>query len=178
MIVPGHTLMPKHITGNLPPNPKAIAVKGRTDTMMNPAGHVKKEVALVEINRADSVRLESLPGIGPVLAARILRYRNLVGGFYSKSQLRDIYGMTEELWLKSSPFLCVDSSAVKKLEVNFLSLSELGRHPYIGFRTARKIVNKRDASGKYTRNEELEALFTADSLRRVLPYIALGDARF
>jgi len=178
MNVPGQTLIPKPKTGNLPFNPRTMTGKGRTETLMSAAAPVNKEVVLVEINIADSAQLESLPGIGPVLAARILRYRNLIGGFYSKSQLKDIYGMTEELWLKSSPCLCVDSSAVKKLEINFLSLSELGRHPYIGFRTARKIVNKRDATGKYTSKEELEALFSADSLRRVLPYIATGDAKF
>jgi competence protein ComEA len=178
IVFPERTVLAKSKTGNLHCNPQTVTFKSRLDAAIIPAAPVKKEVLLIEINKADSAQLESLPGIGPVLASRIIRYRELVGGFYSKSQLRDIYGMTEELWLRSTPCLSVDTSAVKKLEVNFLSLSELGRHPYIGFRMARKIVNRRDTSGKFTRKEEFEALFSADSLQRILPYIATVDTKF
>jgi competence protein ComEA len=178
LVVPLQAGPPGIKTGNSPSNAKVLTVSGRKDTMMNSVRLIKREVVMVEINKADSAQLESLPGIGPVLASRILKYRNLIGGFYSVSQLRDIYGMTEELWQKSSRGMCVDSLTVKKLEVNFLSLSELGRHPYIGFRTARKIVNKRDSSGKFNKKEELNAIFSADSLRRILPYIAIADTKF
>jgi competence protein ComEA len=178
MAFPVNAVSAKSRTAILPGNPQTMTFKSRQDAVVIPAAPMKKEALMIELNKADSVQLESLPGIGPVLASRIIRYRKLIGGFYSKSQLRDIYGMTEELWLKSAPCLTVDTSAVKKLEVNFLSLTELGRHPYIGFRTARKIVNRRDASGKFTRKDEFEALFSADSLRRILPYIATEDTKF
>ena len=35
---------------------------------------------LLDLNRADSADLLPLPGIGPVFASRIIRYRDLLGG--------------------------------------------------------------------------------------------------
>jgi DNA uptake protein ComE-like DNA-binding protein len=136
----------------------------------------QKEIQLVEINSADSVQLESLPGIGPVLASRIIKYRRLLGGFYAVVQLKEIFGMSEELWTKSSPWLRVDPSEIKKVAINFQSLSELGRHPYIGFRQAKKIVKKRDTTGKFNKNEELIAFFSPDSLQHLLPYLSISGS--
>lgn len=156
------------------------ALKGNSPQVkMTEGGSVSNRVTVfVEINMADSVQLESLPGIGPVLASRILKYRNLLGGFYDVEQLMDTYGMTRELWLKASPLISVDTSVIKTRNINFMTLNELGRHPYIGFRAARKIVRQRDLHGKYTRREELEPFFPGDSLRRLWPYITTGDNEF
>ena len=64
--------------------------------------HVDKgtaAIAYVELNSADSLELLGLKGIGPVFASRILKYRNLLGGFYSVSQLLEVYGFPEETYL-------------------------------------------------------------------------------
>ena len=135
----------------------------------------KKELQQVDINKADSILLESLPGIGPVLAARIVKFRKLIGGFYEVSQLKDMYGMTEELFARASPRLMADPSGIQKLDINFLSLSELGRHPYIGFRQARKLVKSRDIKGKLTSKADLTPIFSADSLQRLLPYLSISE---
>ena len=127
----------------------------------------------VEVNSADSAQLEALPGIGPVLASRIIKYRRLLGGFYDVSQLMKIYGMSEELWQRSAPHLSVDTSGIRKVEINFLSLTDLGHHPYIGFRLAKKIIRKRDTDGKFRTKEELATIFSPDSLRQLLPYLSL-----
>jgi len=132
-----------------------------------------KKWQMMEINTADSAQLESLPGIGPVLASRIVKYRRLLGGFYKVDQLKEIYGMSEELFGKSATRLNVDSQQIKKLDINFLSVSELGRHPYVGFKQARKLVNFRDKTGKFSASEEIVPLFTPDSLRRLIPYLSL-----
>lgn len=134
----------------------------------------RQKIRSLEINQADSAQLEALPGIGPVLASRIMKYRRLLGGFYEVAQLKEIYGMSEELWAKSAPMLTAETSGIKKLELNFLSLSELGRHPYIGFRTARKIIGRRDTGGKFTGTEELASFFSPDSLQRLLPYLLIS----
>ncbi len=134
-------------------------------------------IVMVGINSADSTQLEALPGIGPTLASRIIKYRRLLGGFYDVIQIKDIYGMSDELWARSSPGLFADKSALKMLDLNFLSLTELGRHPYIGFRQARKVVNCRDKNGKFRSREELVPLFSADSLRRLLPYVLIGSSK-
>ncbi len=89
---------------------------------------VKKSVT--EINSCDSASFEALPGIGPVLSARIVKYRKLIGGFVSVDQLREVYGLPEETFNLVSSGLTVDTLAIKKIKVNKAEFSELIRHPY------------------------------------------------
>ena len=51
--------------------------------------------ALIELNSATSAQLESLPGIGPTLAAAILAERDRRGGFRSINELREVRGIGE-----------------------------------------------------------------------------------
>jgi competence protein ComEA len=132
-------------------------------------------VAAIELNSADSSALESLPGIGPVLASRIIRYRNLLGGFYSVEQLHEVYGLREEHYSAASAYINVDAELVRGFNLNFSTLQELGRHPYIGFRSARKIIKLRDERGKYTSAEDLSLILTADSLKKLKPYLTFNQ---
>jgi len=125
----------------------------------------------VELNSADSTGLERLPGIGPVLASRIIRYRNLLGGFYSVAQLHEVYGLPEEHFKTALPYLNVDCELLRRFNLNFATLRDLGRHPYIGFRTARKIIKLRDEKGKYSSVEDLSGIMTTDSLEKLKPYL-------
>lgn len=49
--------------------------------------------ALLDLNAADPAALEELPGIGPVLAQRIVDHREEVGGFSSVEELREVSGI-------------------------------------------------------------------------------------
>lgn len=47
----------------------------------------------IDVNLADSLELQLLPGIGPVLAQRIIDYRHIHGPFRSVEELDKIYGI-------------------------------------------------------------------------------------
>ncbi|MFO7638289.1 MAG: helix-hairpin-helix domain-containing protein [bacterium] len=49
--------------------------------------------ALVDINAASSYELEALPGIGPVIASRIVAYRDRHGPFANAGQLQRVSGI-------------------------------------------------------------------------------------
>lgn len=51
--------------------------------------------ARVSVNTATAAQLETLPGVGPVLAQRIIAYRESHGRFTSVEQLRDVPGVGE-----------------------------------------------------------------------------------
>lgn len=47
----------------------------------------------LDLNQATQRQLDMLPGIGPVLASRIIEYRQRQGGFHSVSELRAVSGI-------------------------------------------------------------------------------------
>lgn len=50
----------------------------------------------LDINTADAEQLQTLPGIGAVLAERIIEYRTVSGGFQSPEQLMEVSGIGEQ----------------------------------------------------------------------------------
>ena len=136
--------------------------------------YFKKEKAVVfvlELNSTDSVNLLKVPGIGSILASRIIRYRNLLGGFYSVTQIREVYGLREESVPLVTPYLTVDPSVIKTFNINFSTIQELGHHPYIGYKTAKKLLRLRDMKGKFLIPDDLAPVVTSDSLKRLVPYL-------
>ncbi len=96
---------------------------------------------LVDLNSADTTELKKLKGIGSKLSARIIKYRDLLGGFYNKSQLIDVYGISEELYKSLSGNLWIDTTLIKKINPKKERLKEICRHPYISNEQARDLLN-------------------------------------
>ncbi|MBL8047148.1 MAG: helix-hairpin-helix domain-containing protein [Chthonomonas sp.] len=59
----------------------------------------------ISINTANQADLESLPGIGPAMATRILQYRVQIGGFRTIEQLNDVKGIGDKTLAKLRPYL-------------------------------------------------------------------------
>jgi competence protein ComEA len=60
---------------------------------------------LIDINRADASELQTLPGVGPVLAERIVAHRESVGGFESVEDLLDVSGIGETILASLRDFI-------------------------------------------------------------------------
>lgn len=58
---------------------------------------------VIGINQASASQLESLPGIGPVYAQRIVELRNQLGKFSSINQLLEVSGIGERTLEKIAP---------------------------------------------------------------------------
>lgn len=131
------------------------------------------KIAKIEINMADSSGLVMLHGIGPVFASRILKYRNLLGGFHNKRQLLEVYGINNELFSDISDMIETDTSLIKKIRINFADYSELIRHPYIEKEHASAILNYRQKNGPYKTEEQLVVYGLTDTaaFKRIRPYI-------
>ena len=128
---------------------------------------------LVEINSADSLSIVFLKGIGPGLTKRIIKYRTMLGGFHSINQLKEVYGMTDSLFLVLSSQIQLNPNAVNKIPINAIDFNSLRKHPYFNFQIAQAIINYRSKHGKFT-EEDIKALgmFSDEKLRLILPYLS------
>jgi competence ComEA-like helix-hairpin-helix protein len=130
------------------------------------------------LNESDSAALEKLPGIGPVLASRIIRYREKLGGFYHRSQLREVYGIDDSLYAFIEHFIETNPAegSLKKMDINTATLETLRQHPYLRWEKAKAIIRYREANGPFANVRDLEKILTLDTLtiRRLLPYVVVN----
>ena len=131
--------------------------------------------ATININTADSVLFEKLPGIGPVLARRIIRYRMVLGGYSSPEQIREVYGITDSLFLGIRHRLEADTTYIIKINLNTSEEKELARHPYIGRYVAAGIAKYRTHAGKILNINELiiNGLVPKDRFDKLKYYVSL-----
>jgi len=130
---------------------------------------------LIDINRADSILLLPLPGIGPVFAGRIIKYRRLLGGFVSVDQLAEVYGLPTETIRRIRNRILIDSSAIQKIHVDSATFGELLRHPYLDYKEVKALVEYRDFMGKVSSLKELETnqILSDTTLKRIHGYFDL-----
>ncbi|HEX3008870.1 MAG TPA: helix-hairpin-helix domain-containing protein [Bacteroidales bacterium] len=141
---------------------------------LNPTHQVKQKYAPVDINRGDSIAFERLPGIGPVFASRIIKYRNLLGGFYHINQLQEVYGLKEENLTKAKPYMHVGIELIKGIDLDTSGFKTLARHPYIGRERAWKIINlRKKLSPVFISLDVIQNSGVFDSIQwvRVRPYL-------
>lgn len=129
---------------------------------------------IVELNHADTTSLKKIPGIGTAFSNRIIKYRELLGGYYSISQLQEVYGIDEEKYTALAVWFETDTSAIRKLKINQLPIQSLARHPYLNYKQAQIIINLRERKGNITSWQMLELLdeFTESDKNRLRPYIS------
>ena len=87
--------------------------------------------ANININKIDSASLDELPGIGPSIARRILRFREKIGGFYSAGQLIEIPKIDTTLLEVLMPQIMIDRSKLVMLNEK-VDFKQLYKHPYVG----------------------------------------------
>lgn len=132
-----------------------------------------REILHFDLNKADSIDLVQLRGIGPSYARRIIRYREKLGGYANIEQLQEVYGMTEETYRAITPFLSVSSKPYRPLNPNTATLQQLRDHPYLNYYQARAIIDWRTKGHIYTTMDDLHVLSLLDdsTIAKISPYL-------
>ena len=133
----------------------------------------------VDINKADSLTLSTLKGIGPKLSQRIVKYREMIGGFDSLQDLKKVYGITEDLFLELGPSIIISNrdsigNIVKEgnrdsvhfpdldLDLNTATASELEQIKGIGPFFSNAIIELRSNLGGYAQMDQLKSLYNLE----------------
>ena len=100
------------------------------------------DIPRLDINQADSAAFESLPGIGPYFASKMVSYRTSLGGYSCPEQLMDIYHFDQEKYdgLKD----LITCSKPEPYPLWTLPEADLARHPYLSRAEAHAVVLYRD----------------------------------
>ena len=127
----------------------------------------------IELNSADSTDLLKLNGVGSVFANRILKYRDLLGGFYSTSQLLEVYNFSEESFQKIESSISADTLLIKKIRLNFAEYKDLIRHPYFSKKQAEAVLRYRQRNGSFKDILQIKTndLVDNETFSRIRPYL-------
>ena len=127
-------------------------------TTVTTAPSEKKAIPIVDLNTVDSTTLVELPQIGGYTASRILAFRDKLGGFIDKEQLRDVKGMDSARFTSIQPYILIGEAELRKIDVNRADFKTLVGHPYLNYEQVKRIVNQREKRGMIKNWAQLEEL--------------------
>ena len=130
----------------------------------------------LEINSADSSAIVNSLNLPPWIASRIISYREILGGFYQASQVREVYGFDSSHFKNIEKYIQVDTSQINKININTAGFKEILRHPYISYEITKGIVNYRDQRGLFKSISQLLELnvMTESTYIKVKPYLSIN----
>lgn len=135
---------------------------------------IPKQSVTLELNAADADQFMSLRGIGPAYSKRIINFRNALGGFLKVEQLKEVYGFPDSTYQQLKDMFTINSSLVRKINLNIADENTLGRHPYIGKKLAAAIIKQRNDIGQFSDLEQLRQvpLINEEKYRKIAPYLS------
>lgn len=129
----------------------------------------------IDINLADSASFESLPGIGPVLARRIVLFRDKLGGFYKVEQVGETFGLADSVFQKIRSRMVYSHQSLKKININTATWEDLKSHPYIGYKKATAIMAYRKEHVSFSNVDDIMkiVMFSEEDYHKLKPYLAI-----
>ena len=137
----------------------------------------KPQKSRLDINTCDSAKLVRLPGIGPVLSVRIIKYRHLLGGFARVDQLKEVYGLPVETFELIKGRLIADSTLITRININSATYKEIIRLPYFEKYEVSAILKYRELKGRINGLQDLteNKLITVEKALKVGPYLKYDE---
>lgn len=128
----------------------------------------------LDINQAGMDAWMGLPGIGAVRARQLVNFREKLGGFKSVEQVAELYGLPDSVFQNIRPRLALQSTEIRKINLNTASTDDLSAHPYITKKQAALIAAYREQHGAFSSPEDLRKMRAFSDhawLDKVMPYL-------
>lgn len=134
-----------------------------------------KQITLINLNTADTTEFMKIYGIGVFYAKQIIRYREKLGGYFTKEQLFEVWKMTPEAYAKIKDHVFISEKDVKRININSVTIEELKVHPYLKWNQANSIVKMRIQRNGFKNIEELKesVLIDSETYEKLFPYLSL-----
>lgn len=131
---------------------------------------LKTTIGLIDINKADETILKNLKGIGDVYAKKIIKNRDLLGGYYHLNQLSFV--LPDTLLTKIKPYLEIKPNSHKRLKINKIDQNSLASHPLFKYK-AEMIINYRNNHGNFKNIQDIWKIqsIKKDFIDKVEPYL-------
>lgn len=137
-----------------------------------------REVLVLDLNACDSLDLQQIRGIGKVRAARIYKYGKRLGGYVNVEQLKEVYGIDNELFEQIKGHFKVGKTDIRKININSDEIKQLTAHPYIDFQLAKALIRFRKDYGKdFQSAEEIRYIhfLSEQEAEKLIPYLKTND---
>lgn len=148
----------------------------KTKDSANCKKYPSKTAFIVDVNKADTLELQRLKGIGPSYARRIVTYRNRLGGFTSCRQLLEVWGMDTSLYNLIREHLIITADSVRRIDLNSVSFKELLKHPYFPYELTRSLILYRQKNKMFRSVEDLHSVegLNDSIFRKIKPYVRVS----
>jgi competence protein ComEA len=132
----------------------------------------------IEVNSATAEDFEKLYGIGKVYAARIVNFRDKLGGFYSVDQLKDVWGIEDSTYQKFKKKLTIKPAKIHKLNINTATFEELTANPYFFSTVAKQIIGYRTKVKPFATVDDINNLYYVrdhpEQFNKMAPYVVIN----
>jgi len=135
---------------------------------------VRYRLTAFDINTADTTDLKKINGIGTKLSARIVKFRDKLGGFTQPTQLAEVYGLSPEVLDSLQKYTFIQPGYhPKQINLNTATFEELRQHPYLNYNLARMIIAYRTQHGSYQTVDDLRNIkqINEQQLQKLIPYL-------
>lgn len=134
-----------------------------------------KQITLINLNTADTTEFMKIYGIGAFYAKQIIRYREKLGGYFTKEQLFEVWKMTTEAYDKIKDHVFISEKDVKRININSVTIEELKVHPYLKWNQANSIIKMRIQRNGFKNIEEIKesVLIDSETYEKLFPYLSL-----
>lgn len=129
---------------------------------------------IFDINSVEYKDLIRILSGNKIITSRILKYRNLLGGYYCMNQLNEVYDMNDSVLFELKKHFYIDSLNISVLSVNNSSYLELLHHPYFNKEEVKLILKYREFKKSCINLNEFysSGLLPDTVLFKVVPYLS------
>jgi len=114
-----------------------------------------EKIEIMELNSVKFTEFKKIDQISPLITQRIIKYRNLLGGFYSLTQLYEVYDIdTFTVELLTDCFY-IDTTLIQKININNATYNELLDIPYLTKYHVDAIFNYKKNNKKFKSKKDL-----------------------